>query len=532
MPRWTTNSTCNLQMPQVEPLARRLFWPFILLGVVDRMVVLCVFAFRHVGIDDALIWEVCRDMGNGIFKEPFLYGQNYNPVLEALLGAPFVRLGGHPWVVLPLVTAFLAMLPFWSFALWCRRSHAPFAALVLAAFPLVLPVEWTMITSMPRGFVHGLAILAFVPWIIRIRGTFLRSVLFGFVVATAAVINPNSLIAGLPTLIVWWRMERGSFKWIGGVLLGAIPAITWQWWASHFFDERPWEAIHRLTPAELAFDPGLIWLALGYPSVFFRGLFPFYAEWGALVLVVLIALTVALWYRRERTYAFALVTVVVGTVIALGVIKVHDGCSSIFYPTSRMFLALPLICAVSTAYLFRNAKLQSGTVIAIAVFALLSVGWKAVLLPATIRHELAAQECAFVREEPITVIKERCKRIAAAAERSNAELIAPIRWPNLKVDHRAHFAAHLTCYACPSLLPAFPPSHGIGFDRRSWTKPKTDGTATVLFVGGDPFAWRALDPSLVTDLSVESIQLHAMRCDLHSLDSLVLALGVDNDLGR
>lgn len=519
-------------MPPGELLVRRLFWPLIVLGVVDRMVVLVVFAFRHVGIDDALIWEVCQDMGNGIFKEPFLYGQNYNPMLEALLGAPFVRLGGAPWVVLPLVTAFLAMLPFWSFALWCRRNDASVAALVFAAFPLLLPMEWTMITSMPRGFVHGLAVLACLPWIKLVSGSILRGALFGLVVSFAVVNNPNALIAGIAAGIVWWKLEHRSLKWISGILVGAIPAIGWQWWASHFFDDRPWEVIHRLTPAELAFDPSLFWQALRSPSVFFRGLFPFHAELGILILVPLIILAVVLWKRGGRTYAFALTTVFMGTFIALGVIKVHNGCSSVFFPLSRMFLGLPLICAVATAYVLRHTKLRSGSVIAIAALALLSVGWKAVRLPAIISHELAAQECACVREEPIALITERCKQIAMAAERSNAELIALIRWPNLKLDHRAHFAAHFNCYACASLLPSFPPTYGIGFDRRSWTKPNADGSKTVLFVGGDPEAWRMLDGTQVSDLSVDGIELHAMHCDLLSLDSLVIALGVDNDVAR
>lgn len=519
-------------MPQVEQLARRLFWPFIFLGVVDRMVVLVVFAFRYVGIDDALIWEVCRDMGNGIFKEPFLYGQNYNPMLEALTGAPFVRLGGPPWVVLPLVTAFLTMLPFWSFALWCRRNGTPVAALVLAAFPLFLPVEWTMITSMTRGFVHGLAILACLPWITLVSGSILRGALFSLVVSIAVVNNPNALIAGIAAGIVWWRLEHGSLKWFSGILIGAIPAIAWQWWASHFFDDRSWEVIHRLTPAELAFDPGLFWRALRSPSDFFRGLFPFHAELGVLILVLLIILAIVLWKRGDRTFAFALITVFVGTVIALGVIKIHDGCSSIFFPRSRMFLALPLVCALATAYLFRHTKLRIGNVIVIAALAVLSVGWKAVWLPATIKHELAAQECAFVREEPIALITERCKLIAMAAERSNADLIATLRWPDLKLDHRAHFAAHFTCYACTSLLPNFPSVHGVGFDRRSWTKPKAQGSTTVLFVGGDPTAWRTLDRSLVTNRSVDGIELHALLCELGSLDSLVQSLGVDNNLAR
>ncbi|MBK8339964.1 MAG: hypothetical protein IPK99_08175 [Flavobacteriales bacterium] len=105
------------------------------LGAIDRMRLLAVFGFTCTGIDDALMREMARDYGQGLFREPYMYGQNYNPMLEALVGAPFVRLFGHPWIVMPIVTSVLALIPYWSFALWWARRKEFAAATAFAQCP-------------------------------------------------------------------------------------------------------------------------------------------------------------------------------------------------------------------------------------------------------------------------------------------------------------------------------------------------------------------------------------------------------------
>ena len=171
-------------------------WALIALAALERAWLLLHFGFTHIGIDDALIQQVAIDYGNGFFREPFLYGQNYNPMLEALLAAPFIRLGAAPWIALPIITSLLALLPFWSLSLWCLLRQEALAAFAVAAIPLLLPVEWGLITSLPRGWVHGLALLAFVPWMHGIRHSWTRHALLGLTLMAALLCNPNAAPLG------------------------------------------------------------------------------------------------------------------------------------------------------------------------------------------------------------------------------------------------------------------------------------------------------------------------------------------------
>ncbi|MBK6370200.1 MAG: hypothetical protein IPF64_10360 [Flavobacteriales bacterium] len=76
-------------------------WPFILLGIVDRMILVHLFGSRYVSTDEAVQWHAAMDYSKGLFHGPFFYGQNYGPMLEALITAPFFRLGVPMYVLLP-----------------------------------------------------------------------------------------------------------------------------------------------------------------------------------------------------------------------------------------------------------------------------------------------------------------------------------------------------------------------------------------------------------------------------------------------
>ncbi|MCB9184873.1 MAG: hypothetical protein H6591_13270 [Flavobacteriales bacterium] len=521
--------------PTVERLARWSIWALLLLSGVQRWWGLSAFGFRYIGIDDALIQQVAIDYGHGILREPYLYGQNYNPMLEALLAAPFVRFGVSAWVILPIITSLLALLPFWSVSLWALRRGHTFAAFVFAATPLVLPIEWSLITTMPRGWVHGLAWLALVPWLLELRHAWLRHALTGLVLAAALYCNANALpiAAGIA---VWLVLREGrSFSfWVAAatslaLLLGALR------WAQGWYDAHPESLTHALLPTDLAFRPDLLRQGLrGLPDHLLH-MHPFAAlGWVAVLLLAL--LTAMLLGQKRHREAIALSVAVLVMLLPLGFLKLHEGCASIFFPLSRMMLALPLLLAAAISFTCAARVLPrwiwpSGFFV-VAAIAGLRIGG----LEQVITDQLAGQECAWVREEPLSTVREHCQAIADAAERSGSALVVAIRWPGLRADHRAHFRAHFTCYACAQLVDGFPPALGAGFDRRSWIREAHERRAqgTVLFVGGDGAAWQqamARDSSIV-DLSSAGLRMHAMRCDTLAPSDQILQLGVDDDLSR
>lgn len=513
---------------------RRWIWALIALAALQRAVLLLQFGFTHIGIDDALMQQVAIDYGHGTFREPFLYGQNYNPALEALLAAPFIRMGGAPWVVLPIITSLLALLPFWSWALWAQRRGALLSAMVLASAPLVLPVEWGMITSMPRGWVHGLALLAFIPWVADARSAWVRHGLIALTLTAALLCNPNA--APLVVGIVLWLMlreGRSAALWVTGAA-----AIAFGWLlhraAQAWYAARPGSVVHPLLPSDMAFDPALLATGLARINEHLLHLHPF-GEMGWLVFVLLLAATSWLLRRGEWRFALAVTVALAVMFAALGIPKAHEGCASIFFPLSRLMLGLPLILAAALAWTLHEVRLRRWACWSIPAVAALTSIVGCARLDGAVEHELATQSCAWVREEPIGAVRERCELLNGIGEEHGIDVIVPIRWPHLRVDHRTHFQAHFTCYACP-VLADFVPVAGIGYDRRSWIRKEFGGlySGRVLFVGGDPTSWQRVlrEGGNLQPVPLASEVLHIMDCDSARLAEIILGFGVDDDLAR
>jgi len=520
----------------VERSPEGVFWALLVLSILQRAFVLGTFGFHYIGIDDALIQQVAIDHGNGIFREPYLYGQNYNPMLEALLAAPFVRLGAAPWIMLPIITSLLALLPFWSIALWCWRNGQQSAALVFAATPLFLPIEWGLITTMPRGFVHGIAFLGFVPWTVQLDRSILKHGLTGLLLSAAVLCNPNALpiAAGIAVWLLFYNYRSGAF-WINGSL-GITPVAAYYFWGQRYFSIHPDHLIHELSQADLGFDVMLLKEGMLGLSMHLAHMTPFPGPANVLAPLIIIAGILVVWRRGNRTMAMSLGTVMLVYTLALGIVKVHEGCASVFFPLSRMFLAIPILLATALALILTAVQFHTRASVLLLLGAILSVGLHMMRSESTVQHELASQSCAYVREEPLSLIRGRCEAIKAAALANHAVVVAPIRWPGIRVDHVEHFIAHFTCYACAQLVQDFPPIVGIGFDRRSWVRAEYGSRppGRVLFVGGDPAAWEraAREHSGIASAEQAGLLFHTLESDTATIESMILDLGVDDDLRR
>lgn len=518
-----------------EPWARWAVLAIVLLTISERAAVLVVFGFRYIGIDDALIQQVAIDYGNGVFREPYLYGQNYNPMLEALLAAPFVRWGAPPWIILPVITSILALMPFWSWSLFALRRHAVAAALVLCGLPLLLPLEWGLITTMPRGWVHGLALLAPLPWMLRARSAWVRHALAALTAVIAVLLNANALPLAAGAMI--WLISTDAPKptlWIsllGASLVGLVAHMAAQdWYASH-----PGSIMHPLTANDLHFDPSLLRDSLVHLRSHVLHMHPFGGLAGLAIMLIAAAILV-LAKRGQWREALALLIAMSASLLALGLPKLQEGCASVFFPQSRMLLGLPLIIGAACGLVLSTSSVPRRLLQVIVPVAVLAVAFRSSRVQRAVNHEMAFQGCAWVREEPIADVRSRCAIIAETARVHGCELIVPVRWPGIQEDHRLHFSAHLTCYACPQLIEGFPDAYGAGYDRRSWIREEHERPeqGRVLFVGGDARGWRTVmsQSGGIEDVSTDGLLMHIARCDTVAPGEFLLRAGADDDLGR
>lgn len=531
-----------------ERLIRVAVWLILGLGLLERTLLLTGFGFTHIGIDDALIMQVAKEYGHGIFREPYLYGQNYNPMLEALLAAPFVRMGAAPWIALPIISSALALLPFWSTALWCLHRGHGIPAMVIAAFPLVLPIEWGMMTTMPRGWVHGIALLSFIPWLQGVQRPLAKHLLTALVLAAAVLCNPNALplAAGLGVLLLAWHRYSPLFwgmSGLAGVLGWMVHRASEAFYAAH-----PDLVLHPLLPSDLRFSQDLLLDGLSRSGEHFLHVHPFLnMAWVPLLLVL--AGAGVFWKRGERVASIALVIPVIVLLLALGMAKVHEGCASVFFPQSRMMLSLPILLASAVASMLRGTSLPRWAGAVAVTIGAVVVGVKSMRIEDLTRRELALQDCAWVREEPIEHVQDLCARVKQAAMETNARMVVPIRWPGIRDNHEIHFQAHLICYACEALDEDFPPTYGAGYDRRSSRRNELEstGAVNVLFVGGRWGAYlNPIEPKLSRHfIEDDGLLLYTVREAAHvdtasrlvRLDALpvsefVLVSGADDDLGR
>ncbi len=491
---------------------RHMRWWFlaaVVLGTVDRLLLLLRFGYRYVGSDDAIFWQAVRDYASGTFHEPYFYGQDYTFMTEAVVTVPLYWLGVPLYVALPTMTALLALLPFWSFGAWLLRTGKPLAGVLVAMLPVLLPVEYGIITSMPRGFVGGCAMLAAWPWCSQVERPWSRGLLAGLVLGMALFLNPNALVFAAPAALLFAWQHRNEWKVPLFALLGALPAAVALKLAKYFYVVHPERVRHTIDDWMLAFHPEGITEALGQLDKHFAGLMPVLWSQGWLALLLLVLVAVALFLRRAWMPATTLLLAVGIVLWSFGFAKVHDGSAHPFFPLSRMFLAVPLVLAWWGGMLqvpsSIKGTMRSGPTLVLAV-GVSCFAVKTYRMRSVIDHTIARQHDVPVQARSIDELRADCAVIGDMAERINASLVVFHRRPN---DQQSF----LRCYICEILEASLPPTVGAEFDRRDWRSVLLERTTDrpVLVVGGFPEQWVNLQgEGTNASHTEESVVLHLL----------------------
>jgi hypothetical protein len=458
-----------------SPLVGRSLWlarlaVLLCLGlmVADRWLILDQFGFRQVDDDQAIMWSGAEEMAQGHYHEPCFYGQRYSTMLEGWVAVPLLWMGvGHDRAV-PLMTSVLTLFPFLLLAgALVRKRQWAMAAFVLA-FPVTLPPEFGMVSSMPRGFVSGifLASLAVLPLFSQCRIFFALSPFFAVLALFA---NPNAALVLAPAwlLILLENYAQRRLYLLG--LLGAVPAAVLYYLGHRFYELRPHYQVHF--PWPLSFKSESIrWSSI---SQYLDDVAPFLWGKGPVVLLLLGMLAVGFGIRRQWKPLAAVLAGTALLVISFGVNKVHDGIPSVFYPWSRMFLGVPFLIALLAAQW--KGRLLWQAALAMPLLAGGFLAFKGATLSQSIERQLDPhqEKNLFVME--VAKLKEHCASIAEVAKAQHAELVVV----------GTHPTKHLTNYGCPCLQAEFPETLEPQLDRRTWHlqtyAPKV--VPTVLFAG-------------------------------------------------
>ncbi len=330
-------------------------WALVLLCVVivglfaDRVYYLRNFGAVYTEADQTMLWYQADDLAHGIFREPCYYGQAYNVPVEAWVAVPLLWAGVRHAVALPVATIVLALVPFFVMAGIAWRRGQRWGAAIILLIPLALPVEYVVVTSIPRGFVGGIAIgsVAVGLWLAgRSRMAFL---LAGFLAVVAVAVNPNSVVlllaGGLYALINHFRERRFYlYSAVGGILGSPAPLYI-----HYFYKWHPASAVYQSQPP-VTFHWSMLRETLvvgGHLNaraldLFFADFFPV-AHRGWWMLVVFVVMIVVPLVQRRWKVALVLGATVLFVIGTLGIVRVHTALPQVFYSGSRMYLALPVV---------------------------------------------------------------------------------------------------------------------------------------------------------------------------------------------
>jgi hypothetical protein len=466
-------------MRRSDLVTKAVFWCIILLGLIDRAHLLQI-TIGYASDDLTVVWMAARDYANGIFHEPFFYGQDYGVMLEALLAAPFVHFGADPIVVVPVVMAFLAMMPYWSFAFFQYIRSKPASATLIAAIPILLPVEH----GLQFTNLNGLAILAVYPWVAGMQVSVRRSALIGAVLAAAAFVNMNAsvTVAAFGTLFLI-NHAKDRIHWLWAVC-GALPVLLLWWWSMQFHTIRGEHLVHTVFDWRMVFHPELIPEALTRLDAHFAWLCPLWWPNGHLVLWLLGIVMVALFRLGRKSAAWAILAALLTIFFSFGFAKIHDGTSSILFPLSRMFLAVPLLLGWSLALLEPYGRIRPYLVPIIGVASVITFSLRYEQALSVWAKTLTYPEGAPIHMREISKVRLECKTLMRYAQETSAELLVVIRNPNVG-------EAFFMNMGCPVCEPGLPSTYMPGGDWRAWRVREESSMSRqrILVVGGDPAIW-------------------------------------------
>ncbi len=333
-----------------------IFLLFLFILIIDRAYTLFYFGFVYTDIDQLVMWNGAVDYSQGIFHEPFFYGQPYNYMLESLLATPFLFLNIPVYLALPLATSIIVLLPYVIFAiLLFKKKYFLWAYLVLTV-PVILPLEYQFLTTISRGFVqaHFFIPLLFIPLLNPERK---KNVSCLFIASALCFIaNQSALLIIFPIIIY---VSTYHFKSISFYLksLWAIPILLMDYLFKYFYKIHPERVLHDISG--LKFDFATL-LNTFNNSDLFQHLFPFTSNGGSIYLVIFSLLAMIAFKRKKKKEFLFVLSILFILLISFAIPKVQTPYplerAGIFFSVSRFYLTLPLLVFISFYMVFKSWK--------------------------------------------------------------------------------------------------------------------------------------------------------------------------------
>jgi hypothetical protein len=459
-------------------LEKAVFVILVLSLVVDRWIILSSFSFNYMDADQSIMWYGIHEFIHGRFHEPCYFGQAYNTMLEALFAVPFVATGITINKALPLVTSILTLFPFILFAVLSFIHGRKLVAFLILCIPVLLPVEYGMITTMPRGFVAGVFFSSIAVSLLVWKNKKWSYILSTFISLLAFIVNQNSLLITFPLYIYLFIKNNKNIYWYIFSSLGAAPGIIIYFLIRHFYYNHP--KYIALPEWPFAYNWKLLMDNLTNTDIYLNNLTPIFWSSGWIVFIIICACCIIFFKQKNYAKAAATIAGLLFILFSFGVYKTIDGRLSVFFPYARFYLAIPVGIAILLYSINGNPKRQGYYIIPI----LLSLSFLLIKATTTNIDELVIKntkpnvDCVLdVRK--VIALENLCNRLNCIADSTNSTLLI------VRSDW-------FISYVCPAFLEKFPETLLPEYDRRTWRLLEEDSITrkNILVLDVDSNFWK------------------------------------------
>lgn len=452
----------------------------LILLIIDRANSLQKFAFIYTDIDQLIMWNGALDYSNGIFHEPFFYGQSYNYMLESLVSVPFLWFNIPVYKALPIATCLISLLPYLvlSFILF-RKKQSTWACFALA-IPLILPLEYNLLTAISRGFVQGLFFipLLFIPLFHPSKRNSLK--LLFIASALCFIANQSSILIIFPVVIyVISFHKKNRFFFMN--MLWTLPLLIFDFACKFHYKLHPEKVLHTISGVRL--DPSTLFKSLTKFD-HFEFLFPFLLKAGILYIFLLLILTFYVYKKGLKKELIFLYSVLFILLISFAIPKVQGSYplenAGLFFSISRFYLCLPLLVFLSFYLVFVHSKFKNYLLYFLLGIVITSFYVKNLNTEEKISQIIENTSFPVAKNQDVL---DRTKMILDICKDKQIELLVHKKSPGWDWKNEMDsYAIDAIIHSRPDLNQALI-SVNVSGDRRSWLYDQSQSCEGILLIG-------------------------------------------------
>ncbi len=266
------------------------------------------------------------------------------------------------FIALPLSTSIISLLPFVVLAFQFAKRDNYFWAYVCLIFPVLMPLEYNILTTISRGFVqaHLFIPLLYIPFLDPANRK--KITLLFIASALCFIANQSSILIVLPVLLYVFSHHFKSFSFYLKSLW-MLPFFAIDFLAKYFYKIHPERVMHSFG---LKFDGKTFIETIGNTNLF-EYLIPFFPGWGFVypfIFILLAIIALIQHQKKEFIFIFTFIFLLLFSFTIPKVQQIYQN-AGIFFTPDRLYLQLPLLLIISTYLLWKKVAISKLNVYAL-----------------------------------------------------------------------------------------------------------------------------------------------------------------------